>query len=371
MLQGGSSTGPSKTKILLVDDDEAIVRALARAFRDQHEVLTANGGQQGLAVLEQHPDVAVVLSDFSMPGLDGVAFLRRTLALAPRATRILTSGLGELSAFREAIDECQLYTFVAKPFDLDAVLIIVQRAAEHHVLVEKNHGLVAELAERAAREEALRRAFQQYVPAEVINDLVEHGGPASLVGLERDVTILLADLRGFTTFAERRPPGEVVLVLNRFFEAMARPLLAHGGTIDKYVGDSILAHFGGLHPTRSAATDAVRAALAMRSALRALDEELRIEGLPSLHFGVGINTGRCILGNVGCAARMDYTIIGDAVNVAARVEELTKHKLDAVLITESTRLALEDDFELVAWAPVSIRGREQPVAVFEVVDANA
>jgi len=344
-----------------------MLRALARTLGDRHSVVTASSGDEALGILESRNDIGVILSDYAMPGMSGVALLRRALAIAPRASRVLMSGLGELAAFREVIDECRLYTFVPKPFEVGALEIVVQRAVEHHELASRNAALVDELGARVAREKALRRAFQQYVPAEVVEEMVSPTRPGRIEGVEREVTVLLADLRGFTGFSERREPAEIVGVLNRFFEAMAGPLLLHRGTIDKYIGDSILAYFGGLEPDPSAADNAVRAALGMRAALRALNKRLEVEGFPAFHFGVGINTGKCILGNVGCAARMDFTIIGDAVNVAARVQELTKSEPDAIYITESTRSRLTTfDAPFPSLPPVSVRGRKRPVAVFEV-----
>jgi len=357
-----------RTKVFVVDDDAVLLRVLRRTLKTHHDVITVQDPTQARAVFEDNRDVAVILSDYTMPKMSGVELLREALEVVPAATRILTSGAAELGAFRDVIDECQLYTFVAKPFETHAVRIVVQRAAEHHLLAVRNQLLVDELAEQAASEQALRRAFQQYVPAEVVNDLIEVGGTASLAGLERNVTVLLADLRGFTGFSEKRPPSEVVAVLNRFFSAMAAPLLAHGGTIDKYIGDSILAHFGGLRPDPAAPDNALQAALDMRVALGKLNDELTAQGTPALHFGVGINTGSCIIGNVGCAARMDYTVIGDAVNLAARVQELTKSKPDAILLTGATREGLTLEAKLTRWSPVSVRGRQDPVAIFEVLD---
>ncbi|MEQ9323292.1 MAG: adenylate/guanylate cyclase domain-containing protein [Polyangiaceae bacterium] len=355
-----------RSTVLVVDDEPSMVRALSRTLGRQHPVVTASSGDEALTLLESRGDIGVVLSDYSMPGMSGVAMLRRALEIAPYASRILMSGLGELAAFREAIDECRLYTFIAKPFEIDALEVVVQRATEHHQLLSRNAALVDELGAQAAREKALRRAFQQYVPAEVVEEMVDSKRAGRTEGVEREVTVLLADLRGFTGFSERREPAEVVRVLNRFFEAMAGPVMLHRGIIDKYIGDSILAYFGGLEPDPSAADNAVRAALGMRDALRFLNQRHEAEGIPTLRFGVGINTGPCIVGNVGCAAKMDYTIIGDAVNVASRVQELTKERPDAIYITESTRSRLTVDLELPSLPPVSVRGRQRPVAVYRV-----
>lgn len=355
-----------RSTILVVDDEPSMVRALSRTLGQGHPVVTASSGEEALTLLASRGDIGVVLSDYSMPGMSGVALLSRALELAPHASRILMSGLGELAAFREAIDECRLYTFIAKPFEIDALEVVVQRAVEHHQLLSRNAALVGELGAQAGREKALRRAFQQYVPAEVVEEMVDSRRASRTEGVEREVTVLLADLRGFTGFSEQREPAEVVRVLNRFFEAMAGPLMQHRGIIDKYIGDSILAYFGGLEPDPSAADNAVRAALGMKDALVFLNQRHEAEGIPPLRFGVGINTGKCIVGNVGCAAKMDYTIIGDAVNVAARVQELTKDEPGAIFITQSTRSRLRERFPLSPLPPVSVRGRQRPVAMFRV-----
>ena len=356
-----------KTKVLVIDDDPLLLRVLPRALRNSHEVLSANRAVDALPLLEEHRDLAVIVSDYGMPGMTGVELLRHAIEKVPNANRILMSGGGEFEAFRDVIDECRLYTFMPKPFEMQAFRVVIQRAAEHHLLSARNHALVSELQERAATEQALRRSFQQYVPAEVVNDMVG-GADALTQGVERVVTVLLADLRGFTRFSENRSPHEVVRILNRFFAAMARPLLEHGGTIDKYIGDSILAHFGGVDPDSNAPNRALLAARDMRRELRQLNREFLAEGLPELRFGVGLHTGRCIIGNVGCAARMDYTIIGDTVNLTARVEELTKSRPDSILFTESTRNALSIEADIKSLGRFDVRGRLAQAELFELLD---
>jgi adenylate cyclase len=208
------------------------------------------------------------------------------------------------------------------------------------------------------------------VPSEVVEELTNSDAPPSLIGRKREVTVLFADLRGFTAFSEKRDPANVVALLNRFFDAMAAPLIACGGTIDKYIGDAVLAHFGGVRVDALAAEHAVRAALGMRASLVTLNRQLAEDGVPAFRFGVAINTGSCIVGNVGCSARMDYTVIGDAVNVAARVEGLTKGKDNCILITGATRALVSSRFVLERWPPTTVRGRQEEIDVYEVMAAQ-
>jgi len=359
-----------RNKVLVVDDDSQVLASLRRILKGDHDVLSADCVESALPLLEEHPDISVILTDFDMPGRNGVELLLDSIELAPHAVRILTSGQAELSQFLDVIDKCKLHTFIPKPAAVDAVRLIVRRAVEHYELDLRNRRLVAQLEGEMAKEAMLRRSFQQYVPSEVIDELIEADGRLDVAGRQRSVTVLFADLRDFTAFSEKLEPAAVVSMLNRFFTAMAAPLVAHGGTIDKYIGDAILAHFGGLRADPDAAGHAVRAALAMRRALAELNLELADEGQGPLCFGVGINTGTCIIGNVGCPARMDYTVIGDAVNVAARIEGLTKKSPDTILVSAATHALLGPDFESTRRAPTSVRGRDELVEIYEILSAK-
>jgi adenylate cyclase len=170
--------------------------------------------------------------------------------------------------------------------------------------------------------ELLQRAFSRFAPAAVVEDVIAQG--VSTRSAKKDVTVLFADLKDFTPLAEHLDPEVLVRVLNDYFERMTRAIDAHRGHVAKFIGDGLLALFGALEPNPWQTSDAVHAALAMRAALAELNSRLDGDGLAPLAAGIGIHRGLVVAGVMGSAELMEYGVIGSTVNVAARVERLTR-----------------------------------------------
>ena len=195
---------------------------------------------------------------------------------------------------------------------------------------------------------------------------------AVLGGEEREVTILFSDLRNFTGLSERLSPQDVLALLNRYLDRMSAIVEEHHGVVDKFIGDAIMALFGAPVADPEAADHALAAAQAMELALRALNAELAAEGRPHLSLGIGINTARVVAGNMGSQRRLNYTVIGDGVNVAARLEALTKEASygTRILVSDSTRLAARAIHPFRAVGGVVIRGRKETVMAFALDSAG-
>jgi adenylate cyclase len=212
--------------------------------------------------------------------------------------------------------------------------------------------MVVGLAER----ERIREAFGTYVDREVAAHILKEG--TSLEGEEVEVTMLFLDIRGFTSFAERLQAPAVVATLNRLFERIVPIIHAHGGHVDKYVGDGLLAVFGAPRRQDDHADQALAAGLAIAAAVA---DEFKDE----LSVGVGLNSGLVVAGNVGGAGRLEFSVIGDAVNVAARVESATRETGDKVLIAGRTRELLERaDLDFVERPGLTLKGKTKPVAIY-------
>jgi adenylate cyclase len=217
----------------------------------------------------------------------------------------------------------------------------------------------------------VRRMFGRYVSKDVIDALSANPALAGLGGQRREMTVLFSDIRGFTAASETGTPEAVVAQLNEYFGAMVEVLFRHRGTLDKFVGDMVMGLFGAPLDDPQHADHAVAAARDMLRALDALNTRWRAEGKPAVAIGIGINSGEMIAGNIGSAAIMSYTVIGDAVNLGSRLESLNKECGTRILISEATRARLTSPVATRSVGEVAVKGRAQPVVVHEVLSEHA
>ncbi len=236
--------------------------------------------------------------------------------------------------------------------------------------------------ERRARE--IRAMFSSYVTERVVDELLKNPDMARLGGFRREVTVLFSDVRGFTSYSEKRGPEEVVTILNEYLTAMTEIVFKWEGTLDKFVGDEIMAFWGAPLEQKNHAELAVRCALHMVKRLEELRRKWINEGKEPLDMGIGINTGEVLVGNIGAEGKkMDYTIIGDNVNLGARVEGLTRRYNTHILITEFTCERLKELFRdskgrtrighvrLTGLEEVQVKGKERAVRIYELVNLKA
>ena len=213
----------------------------------------------------------------------------------------------------------------------------------------------------------MKRLFGQYVSKDVYEQLVANPALARLGGQRRQMTVLFSDIRGFTTVSERGQPEDIVHTLNEYFTRMVDIVFKHKGTLDKFVGDMVMALFGAPLDDPDHAEHAVDAALEMIDELERLNARWTAEGRPALDIGIGINTGPMIAGNIGSEAIMSYTVIGDAVNLGSRLESLNKQYSTRIIISEATRDRLPARYVFRPLGDVVVKGKTKPVAIFEVV----
>ncbi|HEX8632700.1 MAG TPA: adenylate/guanylate cyclase domain-containing protein [Pyrinomonadaceae bacterium] len=248
----------------------------------------------------------------------------------------------------------------AAVFTRDDLEFLTAIASQTAVAVES-----ARAHERLAREEVARANYGRFMPEYVVRQMLENPESFKLGGVNQCVTVLFADVRGFTAISEHAPPERVVQLLNLYFTAMTDIIFAHGGTLDKYIGDGLMALFGAPAATPQDASNALAAAVAMQRRVSALNHELRAAGLPEISVGIGLHTGEATVGYIGSERRSEYTAIGDTVNLAARLESgarggqiLSSHAV--IQAAADNRLALRQ------LPPISVKNRAQPVSIYEV-----
>lgn len=246
-----------------------------------------------------------------------------------------------------------------------------------------NHGAVAienaKLVDRIKKEEIVRTNLSRYLSPQIVDHIIKKDVEVNLGGNRKVVTVMFLDIVGFTALSERLQPEEVVSILNEYFKEMSNAIFRWEGTLDKFIGDEIMAFWGAPIGQPDHAELAVRCALNISKALDELREKWKREGRPVIDCGIGLNTGEVLVGNIGVEGKkMDYTIIGDTVNLASRIEKLTRHYKTRMLITENTFEHIKESIDLNKFghvqitdlAEVKVRGKEKGVKIYklELVD---
>jgi len=213
----------------------------------------------------------------------------------------------------------------------------------------------------------IKKTFSYYLSPQVISELISNPEKLKLGGERKNLTVLFSDIRGFTSLSERLNPEETVGILNEYLSSMTEIVFKYNGTLDKFIGDAIMAFWGAPIPQEDHAEKAVFCAIEMIEKLAQLQEQWKQQNKPIIDIGIGINTGEMVVGNMGSSQRMDYTVIGDNVNLASRLETLNKQYGTKIIISETTYQIVKDKVETKPLGQVNVKGRQKPVTIYEVL----
>lgn len=359
-----------KYHILYVDDEEHNLVSFRAAFRQHYHIHTAASAREGMHVLRDHP-IHVLITDQRMPEMTGVQFLEAIIPEYPNAIRMILTGFSDIEAIIKAINTGRVYRYITKPWDENELKMTIDSAIAYYSLQQRNRELVDELHEKVVEQERIMKLFEKYVPENVVRDTLSTREEKGIFdGERRIVSVLFADIRSFTPLSARLEPKGVVSLLNNYFSLMTACVRKHNGTVNKFIGDGVLAIFGAPISYIENQENAVRCALEMKERLQEFNRLFSAEIGEELKVGIGINTGEVIVGNVGSEDRVEYTAIGDTVNVGARIEELTHLKPNSILLSESTWRVVSDDFQATAWEPVDVKGVDERITVYELLGEN-
>ncbi len=344
-------------KILVVDDETDLEILIKQKFRKQirqneYEFVFAINGLDALEKLSAHPNMDLVLSDINMPEMDGLTLLTKLAELNPLLKSVMVSAYGDMENIRTAMNR-GAYDFITKPINFEDLTITMEKTLKH----------VRQLQDtlKAVRENNI---LKMYVDENVLNFMGSKEYESTVMANENiTATVMFVDVCGFTEISENTTPDLVVNMLNSYFDAMVKEITAQEGYIDKFMGDAIMAVFRGpFHLDR-----ALDAALAVRQQIGKLPEQKAIKGYrPSV--SIGINSGEMVSGNIGSSSlkRLDFTVIGDTVNIAARLEYAAGE--NQILISEECYEQVKEAFQCKKIGDIKLKNKKEVITVYEVLE---
>jgi adenylate cyclase len=346
-----------KTKILVVDDEADLELLIKQKFRrkireNAYEFLFASNGQEALERLRDNPDIDIVLSDINMPVMDGLTLLGRLPEASPMTKTVMVSAYGDMENIRAAMNH-GAFDFVCKPVDFNDLELTIEKTAIH---VQQLRDTLKAIQEN--------NILRMYVDETVINFMARPGFENKLLASELvEATVVFVDICGFTSLSETQPAATVVSLLNTYFDQIVKEVIAHGGYIDKFMGDAVMAVFRGeYHLDR-----AIDAALLVRTQLQAAHNPLPDGTDYHPAVSIGINTGEMVSGNIGSASlkRLDYTVIGDTVNVSQRLQSAAQP--NQIVITEAIYELVKESFQCAPIGELKLKNKANPIMTYEVV----
>lgn len=341
-------------KILVADDEEDMELLIRQKFRQKireqdYDFVFASNGREALERIAEHPDISIVLSDINMPEMDGLTLLSKLGQTNPLVKTVMVSAYGDMENIRTAMNS-GAFDFVTKPVNFEDLRLTVEKTINHvnNLIESRKH----------ARENSI---LKMYVDQSVLHVMANPEGESALGANETaEATVAFIDICGFTSISETEKPDTVITLLNRYFDVMVMEIIAQNGTVDKFIGDCIMAVFrGDFHLDR-----AIDACLAIRNKI----EELPRENTYAPQVAIGVNSGEMIFGNVGSVTlkRLDYTVIGDTVNTAQRLQ--TAATGSQVVISETCYQKVKQSFSCKKIGPVVLKNKAGEVMLYEVVN---
>lgn len=343
-------------KILIADDEADMEMLIRQKFRQkireqQYEFVFAINGNDALKKLQLHPDIEIVLSDINMPEMDGLTLLSQLNESNPLVKTVMVSAYGDMDNIRKAMNR-GAFDFVTKPVNFEDLELTMEKTIQHVTMIRETLKAIKE-----------NNILKMYVDENVLNFMQTREFETSLLENETvEASIAFVDICGFTAISESETPNYVVNLLNEYFDIMVKEIIQQKGIIDKFIGDAIMAVFKGpFHLDR-----AIDASLNIRNAI---DKLPVVEGESRFkpRVSIGIESGEVVSGNIGSSTlrRLDYTVIGDRVNVAARLQSAAK--MNQILISEENYLKISKSFFCNKIGEISLKNKELPVVVYEVI----
>lgn len=356
----------SSGKILVVDDMDMIRDMLFDVLTDNgYHVDLAENGEDAFAKYEAAGNVTLVISDMEMPVLDGIGLIKKLRGAGHEVPILVLTGnkdvASALSAIHAGADD-----YILKDENIQETIIMhTHKVFEKRRITDEMKRLNEMLA---VRNQFILKTFGRYMSEEVVEKLLDSPDGLKLGGESLVVTVMMSDLRGFSNLTERLGPEQVVSMLNAYLNEMTGIIFKYHGTINEIIGDALLILFGAPTTKPDDADRALACALEMQLAMERVNANNKAADMPELEMGIGITTGKVIVGNVGSDMRVKYAVVGDSVNLAGRIESFTVG--GQVLVSQATLEAASLEVKTSNQFSVSFKGFEQPINIHEVLKVS-
>ena len=344
-------------RILVVDDEPDLEVLIKQKFRKQirakeYEFVFAGNGKEALSSLKEEPDVAIVLSDINMPEMDGLTLLSHLSESAPLTKSVIVSAYGDMDNIRTAMNR-GAFDFITKPIDFSDLSITMEKTLTYVKQLRKTLEAIRE-----------NNILKMYVDESVLSFMGSEDYENQIKANETvEASVIFIDICGFTAISESATPDTVVNLLNSYFDLMVKEIIAQDGYIDKFIGDAVMAVFRGeYHLDR-----AVEASLAVREGIKSLPSQKGDQTFTP-NVTIGINCGQMVSGNIGSEQlrRLDYTVIGDEVNTAQRLQAAAEE--GQILISEKCYQQIKESFKCAKIGEVELKNKSTPLVLFEVLE---
>lgn len=369
--EGDGHLAERQVSVLIIDDQRLIGKMIGAALDEQKDILFVHclDPEEAFQFFDEC-DPTVILLDLVMPKIDGLTLLDsfrhddRTRKVPIIVLSGKEEGVTKAECFRRGASD-----YLVKLPDAVELVARIRHHSAGYVSQMQRDAAMAALAESRRQLELrgrfIQETFGRYLSDDVVNSLLESPEGQELGGKEKNVTIMMSDLRGFTSMSERLPAEQVVRLINNFLGVMTDIILRRKGTIIEFLGDAIFAVFGAPISRPSQAADAVACAVEMQQSMTQVNEINRDQGLPAVEMGIGLNTGRVAVGNIGSEKRAKYGVVGRHVNLAARIESYTVAA--QILISDSTAEEVGPILLRRGQMTVKPKGVKEPIVIHDVV----
>lgn len=358
-----------KPNILYVDDELHNLEAFAASFRRYYNIFTANSGKKALEILKEQP-IALIITDQRMPEMTGIQFLEGIIAEYPDIIRILLTGYSDVDDVIKAINNAKIFRYITKPWDEQELKQNIDLGIKLYELTTKNRDIIRQMHSESLMQNKTLDLLRKYVPPSVIDGILEKGenNNSLFAGEVRNIAVLFLDIHNLSQLTTEKKPIQVLEHLNNYFKTIVQSVEIHKGMVDKFVGGKILCLFGAPIAYMDNSRNAVYSALNIIDTLKNFNAEYLDKTGCEITIGIAINSGEAVIGNIGSEMHISYTAIGDTVNTASRMVEVTRTLPNSIIVSDSVYKTVKDYIALESLGERKFRGKEKPIGLYKIIE---